>query len=340
MGFGRARGRERAFELDRSPGRSAGPDVTAQRAASAYMTTQKKPYVVPAPVPIAAETRERIAHAYAALEPSSLSPDVKKSYHALVTETRRQARFIPVKILETKLDPYTAPGGADSRLMFADIRTNDRLRVFSGSAEHPLMTEKDNILFRAVHDYFGHNAAGNSFSYQGETNAYATHREMYGALAGRALLTETLGQNSYYNTFGQYAPQKAALLAPGLDLPRPSGIAFPPTKPTPAGFQRTFGAPTKGVQFEIGLGFNIPGGGVVDPAEAVQFIGTHLKGATIYPTQGLWEGARENSFIINVIDTENRGSWYYENLALRLKARYHQDSVLLKGPTDIYYNFL
>ncbi len=58
------------------------------------------------------------------------------------------------------------------------------MRVFATTeGEHPLMTAAENDLFRAVHDLFGHGAAGRTFDRHGEEAAYRSHAEMYSPLA-------------------------------------------------------------------------------------------------------------------------------------------------------------
>jgi hypothetical protein len=79
-----------------------------------------------------------------------------------------------------------------------------------------------NLEFRAVHDYFGHYIGRNNFSYAGETRAYLAHSLMFSELANKALFTETIGQNSWFNfapcNIGkpnkdrQFAEQKAGVL--------------------------------------------------------------------------------------------------------------------------------
>src|SRR6476659_2128677 len=60
-----------------------------------------------------------------------------------------------------------------------------------------------NDKFRAVHDYFGHCAAGYGFGPRGEENAWNAHSQMFSPDARRAMTTETRGQNSYVN-FGRH----------------------------------------------------------------------------------------------------------------------------------------
>ncbi len=79
-----------------------------------------------------------------------------------------------------------------------------------------------NNQFRAIHDYFGHYLGKNNFTFEGETKAYIRHSEMFSKVAGRALFTETIGQNSWFNfsaenintpnALRKFAEQKAGLI--------------------------------------------------------------------------------------------------------------------------------
>lgn len=66
-----------------------------------------------------------------------------------------------IKIEFTAGDPYGADIGAEDvkdqlRFMLYDIAFNKRLKIYTGDSDHPVFTEKENWLFRSVHDYFTH----------------------------------------------------------------------------------------------------------------------------------------------------------------------------------------
>ncbi len=155
-----------------------------------------------------------------------------RCYAALCRELSAQfdvlRAFIPVYF--TAADPYK-----NSAEMFADISGaaaagrwdyTPRLRVFTGgepiAAGHmfshvALRTgETYNHVFRAVHDGLAHYPGRHSFSALGEYRAFLAHARLLSPDAIRALATETLGQNAYYNVHGKYAAQKFALLPPAL----------------------------------------------------------------------------------------------------------------------------
>jgi len=220
---------------DPSPG-----NEEVREAARAYMRSigRELPPAQPRAKPDPATLR-RIALAYQDLESRPDDPEVLAAYNALADETFAQWEFLKhvVRVEFVDFDPYQSPaGGPSSALMFQDIRDNRHLYVYTGGSEHPVMSriihpetgETANNVFRAVHDLMGHAKEGNSFSESGEYNAYLDHRVMYSPLARRALATETLAQNAYYNRIPQnegrpaseriFAPQRAAILPEELIL--------------------------------------------------------------------------------------------------------------------------
>lgn len=109
--------------------------------------------------------------------------------------------------------------------MVGDVVNNKNLTVYSGADEpHPAMSNDENTILRAVHDYYAHAgpsrkdvAAGkvpqrNDFTYRGELNAYLAHVKIAPKAAIPILFTEVAAQVSYYLITGGYAPQKATIL--------------------------------------------------------------------------------------------------------------------------------
>ncbi len=135
-------------------------------------------------------------------KPEGVDQRTYDSYRDLVIETRAQWDHITgpkskgglgLKVTVSKTDPYP-----DSAAMRADV-AKGKLRVFGGDSDHPLMTNDQNVMFRAVHDVYGHAAEGHEFGPRGELNASIKHSQMYSDTARPAMLTETHGQNSYVN---------------------------------------------------------------------------------------------------------------------------------------------
>jgi len=178
----------------------------------------------------ASSRANEIAENYAKMVNDPTNPAVISSYRRLLEESKEQLDYIVNKegidVRFVDEDPYVlknADGSPrlnadgvtmpDSGAMKADL-SNKVLKVYKtqGDQAHPLWSNAENDIFRAVHDFFGHGASGRGFSAGGEEAAWLSHSKMYSAEARKAMTTETRGQNSYYNKFGQFAPQKAGFL--------------------------------------------------------------------------------------------------------------------------------
>src|SRR6185503_1544358 len=109
-----------------------------------------------------------------------------------------------LKVIIARSDPYP-----DSAAMRADV-ARGQIRVFAGDSDHPLLTNAQNVRFRAVHDVFGHAANGFEFGPRGELNAAAHHARMFSDEGRAALLTETHGQTAYNNFSPDVIPGEAA----------------------------------------------------------------------------------------------------------------------------------
>lgn len=166
-----------------------------------------------------------VADAFENAPHAPCDPAVSRAYYALCDETRAQWELLLVSgfILEPWLkegQPY-----ACSEEMRRDVLRNRHLHFFVTAHGHgessdgldqrnnPLLQDSGivihdvklvfNDLFRAVHDIFGHAIGGFSFGPIGEENAFRCHRRMFSRVALPALVTETRGQNSWFN-FGRH----------------------------------------------------------------------------------------------------------------------------------------
>lgn len=188
----------------------------------------------------------RIADAFEALVHAPNDPVVKAAYDALIKETVSQLQVMREMGIKFEAIPTGAENPyKNSAAMIADARKGHlwyfpTKEGFGSGAEadkfrdHPLYAEtleRDsngqpmlaNDVFRVVHDFFGHVKEGNGFGANGEENAWQSHVRMYSPEAGRAMTTETRGQNSWVNFHEKsaanrtapgsiYADQKAGLL--------------------------------------------------------------------------------------------------------------------------------
>jgi hypothetical protein len=118
-----------------------------------------------------------------------------------------EARGISFTFTDT--DPYQS--SADMRADLAE----GKLRVYTLAdlpSDHPLAQQTPfgqsyNVLFRAVHDVYGHGDTGSGFGPMGELAAFREHAKRFRALSISALAAETLAQSAWVN-FGPHNPEK------------------------------------------------------------------------------------------------------------------------------------
>lgn len=216
---------------DMQSGYSVGRAVAfpeAGRAASRYAASvgQKRPENfdgVIANIPQA----KRIAADYQAAP--TYDKSAEPHFRAMAEETKRQFDFMTspehrgglgMAVEITPHDPYTKPTGApDPAGMLHDVVVNRRIRALSTKTTggHPFFSNDENDMFRAVHDVFGHAAAGRGFDAHGEEAAFRSHYSMFTPAARPAMAMETRGQNSVNNfgglAKGEFAEQKVSTIA-------------------------------------------------------------------------------------------------------------------------------
>lgn len=140
----------------------------------------------------------------------------KLQHHAY----RALARYVDARYADAVADgwqfvhEYT--GEAPNLILVARDKI---LPVYDAAHNHSELSDHENFMFRAVHDVFGHVAAGAPFGYQGEIVAAKEQlRDLASwphlnradlALAQLAAWGEIVGQAAYYETHGKFPEQKA-----------------------------------------------------------------------------------------------------------------------------------
>lgn len=164
--------------------------------------------------------------------PSIGGPESLRAYDTFGREIAGQAG--QMKRRGVQFGPQDDDPFPDHRGMFASA---ERFKVPVLSTEstggHTLLTNVQNDLFRAVHDYFEHFLIKADFSRWGEEAAFQIGREQFKtADARRAFASETRGQNAHLIRTGDFPEQKAALLPDhliGEDRPMAGrGLILPP----------------------------------------------------------------------------------------------------------------
>jgi hypothetical protein len=141
----------------------------------------------------------------------SMREATEQQFDFLTRPTRRGGLGVDVQVLSEDPFDVTTPEGLREMLNQLGDR---RFQVLSTKATggHPVLTDDQNDMFRAVHDAFGHAATGRGFGRHGEEGAFLAHSSMYPAEAVPALVSELRGQNAFLNRFGTFGPQKVAAL--------------------------------------------------------------------------------------------------------------------------------
>lgn len=141
-------------------------------------------------------TGRKIAELYMSAPNNDERRETIDAYRAFAFETEQQYKELGnvLSLGVQSSDPYSS-----YQDMRADV-SQGRLDVLStaSSGSHPYMTDSQNDMFRAVHDFHGHYMTGRDFSRHGEEAAWTRHSLMYSPLARRAMTTETRGQNSAF----------------------------------------------------------------------------------------------------------------------------------------------
>lgn len=151
--------------------------------------------------------QEIIAKAY--LDAPVLGPQAAAAWAYLAAEVNALYCAIPDTL---RIEAVTGQPYATVEAMFADTDSGV-LRVSTDNTEHPLWTPAQNVVFRAVHDYYGHYLTGADFSWQGELRAWGyLDRLLVDSKARHAQFCEVVGQAAAYFQTGEFQPQKCHLL--------------------------------------------------------------------------------------------------------------------------------
>lgn len=157
------------------------------------------------------------------------------AFKQMAEETGRQYDFMTkprskggmgIDVEVTKEDPYGFAGQKpkedysnwDANRIIGEVRhdvtENNRIKVYStrSTGGHPILSDDQNDMFRAVHDVFGHLGSGRGIDHHGEEAAYQKHSAMFSPLARQAMATETRGQNSALRLHGSFQRQKVGFL--------------------------------------------------------------------------------------------------------------------------------
>ncbi len=146
------------------------------------------------------------------------------AYRAMAEETGRQFDHMTkprskgglgIDVQVTHDDPYGKNSVHDVVNEFRDdVVNHSRMKVLSTASTggHPVFTNDQNDMFRAVHDVYGHLGSGRGIDMHGEEAAFQKHSRMFSPLARQAMATETRGQNAALQAHGEFQDQKVAIM--------------------------------------------------------------------------------------------------------------------------------
>ncbi len=181
-------------------------NLELQEIAAMYCDQMGFPEPIPTPyVRVDESVAKQIAKWYDETPDQSDNPEVRKCYGAMVREVGLQWKIL-IKEYKLHVEPFLDDfvPYKDSHEMMDDVDNNHHMFVYDGGEDHSLLTRKENFMFRAVHDAFGHAKNGFEFGIRGDQGAYVAHAKMFSPNARRALCCESRCQNSYVNA-GPYS---------------------------------------------------------------------------------------------------------------------------------------
>jgi len=112
-------------------------------------------------------------------------------YDMLGMRHRELYEEIPVEVFPTEDDPYDSYEDMRNRVFDEGV-----LYVFDGGSHPEGMTHNENVMGRAVHDWFGHLKHDVDFSFEGEFMKWYHMREQYPLILHHLLFTEVVVQRA------------------------------------------------------------------------------------------------------------------------------------------------
>lgn len=152
-----------------------------------------------------------VAYAYKA-RPNKGDSKVMRAYDVLNRHNHKMFKRLQsrVDVKFTSDEPYDSASEMkrkvkETGVMYINTDHSDNLN--NG------WSEKDNWIFRAVHDYIVHIGGDHDFSLRGEIGAFNTHAKIAPPDAIPVLFSEVVAQVCYVEEFGDFPdPQKACIL--------------------------------------------------------------------------------------------------------------------------------
>jgi hypothetical protein len=118
--------------------------------------------------------------------------------------------LIPYEVVFTTEDVYKS-----AREMRERVVAENKIYIYTGWSGHPLLTQEENNMGRAVHDVFAHMVCGCPFNFEGEFTAYLEQRKYYPAWTWDVLFAEIPAQTAaFYANGNSHDFDQRAIAAP------------------------------------------------------------------------------------------------------------------------------
>lgn len=117
--------------------------------------------------------------------------------------------MIPYEVIFTDKDVYSS-----AREMREQVQATGKIYIYTGWGGHPILTQEDNNVGRAVHDVFAHLVCGCPFTFEGEYTAYLEQRKWYPQWTWKVLFAEIPAQTAAYYYMGSHEFDQRAIMAP------------------------------------------------------------------------------------------------------------------------------
>jgi hypothetical protein len=136
------------------------------------------------------------------------SEHVQAAFKEISRVNRELFALIPYEVVFTEKDVYSS-----AREMRERVQSENKIYIYTGWSGHPLLTQEDNNIGRAVHDVFAHLVCGCPFNFEGEYTAYLEQRKWYPQWTWDVLFAEIPAQTAAYYVNGSHDFDQRAIAA-------------------------------------------------------------------------------------------------------------------------------
>jgi hypothetical protein len=136
------------------------------------------------------------------------SEHVQAAFAEISKINRELFDMIPYEVVFTTDDVYQS-----AREMRKRVVEENKIYIYSGWGGHPILTQEQNNIGRAVHDVFAHMVCGCPFNFEGEYSAYLEQRNYYPEWTWDVLFSEIPCQTAAFYVTGSHDFDQRAIAA-------------------------------------------------------------------------------------------------------------------------------